>query len=146
MKKLLYALLTVTITVSLVGCASTDTKTGSAKQPALMAQTPTVVVASPMVKLDPKANISIVGAGFTPGQEISIVFTDINGVQANIADYLKPEPKPNESGAWYTTWSCGRYISRKLIKEGAYVITVTDRMYTPLAQAAVAFYQEEEKN
>jgi len=145
MKKLLYALLTVTITVSLIGCASMDNKSGSAKQPASIAQTPTVVVASPMVKLDPKANISIVGAGFTPGQEISIVFTDVNGVQANIADSLKPEPKPNESGAWYTTWSCGRYISRKLIMEGAYIITVTDHMYTPLAQAAVAFYQEEDK-
>ena len=145
MKKLLYALLTVTITVSLIGCASTDNKSGSAKQPAFTAQTPTVVVASPMIKLDKGAKISIVGAGFTPGQEISLVFTDVNGIQANIADYLKPEPMPNKSGAWYTTWSCGRYIQRKLIKEGAYVITVTDRMYTPLAQAAVAFYEEEEK-
>ena len=98
-----------------------------------------------MVKLDSKAKISIVGSGFTPGQEISLVFTDVNGIQANIADYLKPEPTPNKSGAWYTTWSCGRYISRKLIKEGAYIITVTDRMYNPLAQAAVAFYQTEDK-
>ena len=145
MKKLLYAVLTIAITVSLVGCASTDNKTDSAKQPSSTAQTPTVVVASPMVKLDGKAKISIVGAGFTPGQEISLVFTDVNGVQANIADYLKPEPTPNKSGAWYTTWSCGRYISRKLIKEGAYIITVTDRMYNPLAQTAVAFYQEEDK-
>ena len=138
MKKLLYALVTVTITVSLV-------ETVSAQQQVLTAPTPTVVVASPMVKLDSKAKISIVGSGFTPGQEISLVFTDVNGIQANIADYLKPEPTPNKSGAWFTTWSCGRYISRKLIKEGAYIITVTDRMYNPLAQAAVAFYQAEDK-
>jgi hypothetical protein len=44
-----------------------------------------------------------------------------------------------------TTWSCGRYIARKLVKEGAYTITVTDSDYNVLAHAPVAFYKAKEK-
>ena len=145
MKKSMYALVTVIIIVSFLGCASMGPETGGAQQPGLTAPNPTVVVVSPMVKMGKKTEVSIVGCGFTPGQEIKLVFKDVNGIMTNIGDDLKPELKVNENGAWHTTWSCGRLISRKLVMEGAYVLTVTDSDYTPLAQAPLAFYEEKEE-
>jgi hypothetical protein len=106
---------------------------------------PTVMVATPMVKMDKKAKMSIVGTGFKPGQEVSLLFTTMDGVQSDIGYALKPKPVANKVGAWATTWSCGRYIARKLVKEGAYTITVTDSDYNVLAHAPVAFYKAKKK-
>ena len=145
MKKLLYALISVIMMVGFLGCATMGTEPSGAQQQALSAPTPIVAVASPMVKMDKNATISMVGSGFTPDQEINLVFIDVNGVESDIGYALKPQPKPNESGAWHTTWSCGRYISGKLIKEGAYTIIVTDSDYNPLAHAPVAFYKAKEE-
>ncbi|UCG63696.1 MAG: hypothetical protein JSW12_13585, partial [Deltaproteobacteria bacterium] len=83
--------------------------------------------------------------GFQPDQEVSLLFTDVDGVQSDIGYALKPQPKANTIGAWVTTWSCGPYISKKLIKEGAYAITVTDGDYNILAHTPVAFYKAEKK-
>ncbi|MFB0508398.1 MAG: hypothetical protein ACETWT_16870, partial [Thermodesulfobacteriota bacterium] len=106
---------------------------------------PTVMVATLMVKMDKKAKMSIVGTGFKPGQELSLLITTIDGVQSDIGHALKPSPVANETGAWVTTWSCGPYIAKKLIKEGAYTLMVTDSEYNVLAHAPVAFYKAEEK-
>jgi hypothetical protein len=99
------------------------------------------MVAAPNVKMGSKAKITIVGTGFKPGQEVSLLFTTMDGVQADIGYALKPKPVANKLGAWATTWSCGRYIKKKLIKEGAYAITVADSEYNILAHAPVAFYK-----
>jgi len=105
---------------------------------------PTVMVATPILKLDKKAQVVIMGAGFEPGQEIHLVVTDVNGVRADVGATLDPEPVANEIGAWATAWTgCGRYISKKLIKEGVYTIAVTDGEYNALASVAVAFYDAE---
>ena len=140
MKKLLHGVIAFIAVVSLTGFVVLAPTGAKADELA-----PKVVVASPMVKMDKKATISIIGSGFTPGQELFLLVTDVNGVRSDIGHALKPEPKVNGRGAWYTTWSCGRYISKKLIKEGAYAITVADSDYNPLAQAPVAFYKAKEK-
>ena len=101
-----------------------------------------VMVANPYQKLDNKAKVTIVGTGFQPGQEVSLLFTSADGVQADIGYALKPAPKANKIGSWVTTWSCGRFVKRKLITKGAYVITVTDSDYNVIAHAPVAFYAE----
>jgi hypothetical protein len=103
------------------------------------------MVATPNVKMDKKATITIMGTGFKPGQAVSLLFIDVNGVQSDIGYALKPQPKANKIGAWVTTWSCGRYISKKLIKEGAYAITVADSEYNILAHTPVAFYKAKKK-
>ena len=72
------------------------------------------------------------------------MFTTADGIEADIGYALKPQPKSNKLGAWVTTWSCGRYISKKLIKEGAYAITVADSDYNSLAHTPVAFYKAKE--
>jgi uncharacterized membrane protein YkvI len=48
-----------------------------------------VVMATPMVKMSKKAKITIMGAGFKPGQEIRLLFTDVGGVEADIGYALK---------------------------------------------------------
>ena len=143
MKKLLYALTTVVIMIGLVGLSPSlvmDTATAQATSPG-----PKVAMGTPMVKMDKKAQAVIMGTGFQPGQEVSVLFTDVDGVQADIGYALKPEPKANKIGAWVTTWSCGRYVAKKLIKEGAYVITVTDSDYNVIDITPVSFYQAKAK-
>ena len=147
MRKLLYGLMAVIMVLGLMGCAAPKAGKPGAEE-ALTAPVepgPMVVVATPYVKMDKKAKITIVGTGFKPGQEVSLLFTDVNEVQSDIGYALKPQPKANKLGAWVTTWSCGRYISKKLIKEGAYSITVADTDYNLIDHAPVAFYKATEK-
>jgi len=144
MKREIYGLLAVIVVVGLVGCASMGLGTKEAKE-GLAEPGPTVIVATPMVKMDKKATMSIMGTGFKPGQELNLLITTTDGVQSDIGHALKPSPVVNETGAWTTTWSCGRYIAKKLIKEGAYTITVTDSEYNTLAHTPVAFYKAKEK-
>jgi hypothetical protein len=99
---------------------------------------PLVEVAGP-VKMDKKAKVTINGKGFRPGQEVIILLTDKNGVKTDIGYALKPAPKADDSGVWTTTWSCGRFISKKLVKKGEHRLTVTDSDYNPLAHGTVSF-------
>ena len=106
---------------------------------------PTVEVLGP-VKMSKNAKVTIKGKGFKSGQEISILFTDKDGIQSDIGYALKPAPKADASGSWTTTWSCGRFISKKLVKAGGpHEITVTDSEYSPLAYASVSFIKAEKK-
>jgi len=144
MKRIMYELVAVIVVVGLVGCATMGLGEKGAEE-ALSGPGPTVMAADPMVKMDKKATMSIVGTGFKPGQELSLLITTSDGVQSDIGHALKPSPVANEAGAWVTTWSCGAYIGKKLIKEGAYTLMVTDSEYNVLAHAPVAFYKAEEK-
>ncbi len=139
MKKLIGGLIAAILVAVLVfgtGVGITGASPAGESNPA-----PTVVVVDPILKLDKKAQVVIIGAGFEPGQELRLLVTDVNGVSADVAATLDPEPVANDLGAWATAWTgAGRYISKKLIKEGVYTITVTDGEYNALASAAVAFY------
>lgn len=86
--------------------------TSSKSEPA-----PTVMVASPILKLDKKAQVFIMGAGFEPGQEVHPLFTTMDGVRADIGYALDSEPVASAIDAWSTAWrGCGRYIKKKLMK------------------------------
>ena len=145
MKRLIGGMIAVFVIVSLVGCTTMGPGKKGAQE-GLAAPGPTVVVATPMVKMDKKAKITIVGTGFTPGQEVNLLITTMDGLQSEIGHALKPTPVANKVGAWATTWSCGRYIAKKLIEEeGAYTITATDSEYNALAHAPVAFYKAKDE-
>ena len=107
---------------------------------------PTVMVGTPVVKMSKKATAVIMGTGFKPGQEVRILLTTWDGVRSDVGYALKPEPVANELGAWVTTWSCGRFIAKKLVKEGAYTLTVTDAEYNPIAHAPIAFAAAKKKD
>jgi hypothetical protein len=146
MKKAMYGLLVAIVFVGMLGWAAMGPRKAGAEEglAAQGAPGPEVVVVTPMVKMSNKAKFSIMGSGFKPGEEVRLLFTTMDGVEANIGYALEPQPVANKVGAWITTWSCGRYIKRKLITEGAYTITVTDSKYNKLAHAPVAFYAEKE--
>ena len=140
MKKLVYGLMAGIIVVGLMGIGTlipTEATGGD--------EGPKVMVANPMVKMGKKATVTIVGSGFKPGQEVNLLFTTADGVQSDIGYSLEPQAKANKIGAFVTTWSCGDYVSKKLVKQGAYTITVTDTDYNILAHTPVAFYQEKAK-
>ena len=139
MKKTLTGSLTLILMIGLFGCANMTG--GKSSSQTAMPPGPTVVMGTPQVPLDNEAEAVIMGTGFQPGQEIYLLITDANGIQSDIEYALKPIPKADASGAWSTTWSCGRYVKKKLVKEGAHVITAVNSKYEPLASAQVTFYK-----
>ena len=132
MKKAIHAVMAALLVICLVGWV----------QAVRSDPGPTVEVDTPKVKMTKKAKVVIKGTGFKPGQEVRLVFTTADGVKSDIGGYLKPEPVADKTGAWTTTWNCGTYIRRKLIKEGTYTITVTDNEYNHIVDASLAFYVE----
>jgi len=151
MKRLPGFLLTITLIIGIIGLNGCATLKGEKAEAPMEKATlaPTVVVATPNVALDKKASVVVMGTGFKPGQEITLLFRDVNGVLSDIRSVLKPEPKVDDTGTWVTTWNASRYVSKKLIKEGAVVIQVADSEYKTLAVGLVNFYkppkQEEKK-
>ena len=116
------------------GCSSVGSGKGTSMQPSA-----TVEVAVP-VKMSNEATATISGKGFKPGQELIILFTANDGLQSDIGYALKPAPKGDSSGAWRTTWKCGHFIAKKLVKAGgSYKITVTDSEFNPIAHTFVKF-------
>ena len=142
MKKAIGGLVTAVLVVCLAGCSAIGPSKGGAKEGLAVKKElgRKVVAATPYVKMSKKAKVVIMGTGFTPGQEIRVLFTTMDGMLNDIGVHLKPAPVPNKVGAWVTTWKCGRFVRKKLIKQGAYIITVTDSKYNVLAHAPVAFY------
>jgi len=125
MKKLIGGLLTAIFVFGLVGCASF--------------KKPEVSIGVPMVEMSKKAKVEISGKGFEPGQKVNLLFIDKNGIRADIGYALKPEPVADDKGEWHTTWSCGRYIKKKLIIEGEYNLFVTDQNYKKITNASIKF-------
>lgn len=100
---------------------------------------PTLTVSGPD-SLDKKATVVISGKGFTPGQDISLLFTAEDGMQSDIGYALKPAPKADPKGNWRTTWKCYDFLRRKMVKAGSsYKLTAADTSYSPLADTMVTF-------
>jgi hypothetical protein len=100
---------------------------------------PKVISESWEVPLDKKGQVTIMGSGFQPSQELRLLFKTVDGVMTNIGPRLEPQPVANERGAWATVWDYGRLVSKKLVKEGVYAILVTDADYNILASAPISF-------
>ena len=154
MKKTLIRLLALSLVISLIslaGCAAMKAKESDTGDTAAMAEDqgaldPVVVVATPNVAMDKKASVVLMGTGFTPGAEITILITDADGVLTDIGSELKPEPKADVTGTWGTTWNAGRFVSKKIIGAGPCKITVTDAEYNPVAHTVVFFQKAEKKD
>jgi hypothetical protein len=102
-----------------------------------------VVVGTPMVELSGDSKVVFYGTGFAPKQEIQLIFRDAGGVLTVINSALKPDPIPNEEGAWVTAWDVRPYV--KLIKPGTIMIAITDKDYKTLAKVPVAFVAPPQK-
>ncbi len=132
MKKLLVAMATMVLIVGLVGCATTGA--GGSKSAAQL------VVVTPEVALSKKATVDLKGEKFTPNQEVALLFIDVDGVMSDINFAVDPQPVADETGTWTTTWKCGRFVSKKLIKAGTYTLKAADVDYNVLAEATITFY------
>ena len=147
MKKLFPSIVAVVFIVGLMGLSGS---TFLGPRVSIAAdQGPVVTLGTPLVKMAGKktAGVVIMGTGFKPGQEIRVLFTTKDGLQSDLGYALKPEPKPDKTGSWTTTWSAGRYVRRKLVdpKGGAYKIVVSDGEYNPIAHTAVFFQAPKKK-
>ena len=147
MKKLFPSIMAVVFIVGFMGFSGSNflgPRTSIAAD-----QGPVVTLGTPLVKMAGKktAGVVIMGTGFKPGQEVRILFHSPDGLQSDIGYLLKPEPKADKTGSWVTTWSSGRYVSRKLIdpKGGAFKIMATDAEYNPITHTAVFFQAPKKK-
>jgi hypothetical protein len=95
---------------------------------------PSLVASPAAVAIDRKAQIVVMGSGFEPGQEISVLFEDNYGALG-----VLDEVKANERGSWAMVWTLGRYTRRGIIKEGAFAIMAADSDYNVLASCPVGF-------
>jgi hypothetical protein len=131
MKKLWVAMATMVLIVGLVGCSTFGS--GESK-PA-----PQLVVVTPEVALDKKATVDLQGLNFKPGLEVALLFIAVDGVTSDIGFAVDPQPVADQTGTWATTWNCGLFFSKKLIKAGAYTIKAADDDYNVLAEATINF-------
>lgn len=95
------------------------------------------VVTTPVVELSKGAKVKMSGTGFTPKQEVMLLFTDAGGEMSVISGAVNPAPIPNDKGAWAAEWDCSRYL--KVIEPGKAKIAVVDQDFKPLVQAPVVF-------
>ena len=133
MRKLTLVLIVV-LTLGLMACAANQVA-----PPAEPGPVPSVIAQPESVPLDKKGKITFIGSGFESGQAVRLLFKAADGITADIGYALKPEPVANERGAWSTVWSYGRFVSKKLIKEGVYAIVVTNTDYNILTSAPIDF-------
>ena len=119
---------TAAAVLSAVGCASSggdQTKFS-----------PVLVVTTPVVTLGP-GKVVMYGTGFTPKQEVSLVFKDAGGSMSGISGAVTPAPVANADGMWAAEWTYAAYSA--MIKPGTAVISVVDSNFKTLAHAPVEF-------
>lgn len=121
MKNLTRIFLVMALVFGIAGCATTG------KKPDLPG---TLEILTPVLDLANKeTDVKLKGTGFTPNQEIIVLYTDEDGVLTDVGWALDSEPKAGADGAWEVTWDAKRFVEKKLIGKGEYLITVADADY-----------------
>jgi hypothetical protein len=129
MKKRLGLVIAVLFAMSLAGCSAVSGP--GAAGPTL--------AGGLSARLDNAGKIELSGSGFKKGMEIHLLLTTDDGVQSNIDYALDPQPLADANGSWRSTWSYGRFVKKKLVKEGTYPLVVVDEDYRTLARTTVTF-------
>jgi hypothetical protein len=129
MKRMLRLLVVFGSGLLMIGCA------GMAQE--VKKQAMSFVVTTPMVELSKNSKVLLYGMGFTPKEEVTLLFADAAGGLSVISGAVKPAPVPNKEGAWVAEWELGDYAT--IIKPGTAVISVVDQQYKTLAQVPVLF-------
>jgi hypothetical protein len=93
------------------------------------------IVTTPVVELRAGSNIMMYGTGFQPKQEVTVLFKDSGGGMTGISSALKPEPVPNEEGAWAAAWDISSYTA--VFKPGTGMLTVVDKNWKTIGEAPV---------
>ena len=124
MKNLTRIFLIMVLVFGITGCATTE------KKPEWPG---TLEILTPVLDLANKeTDVKLKGTGFTPDQEVMVLYTDGDGIRTDVGWALDPAPKADANGAWEATWDAKRFVQKKMIKEGEYMITVTDADYNEI--------------
>jgi len=104
------------------------------------AATPNVTVTPAVVEYKPNVEVLIAGSGFEPKQKLRLFIT-MSGLPSGIHYMVKPEPIPNELGAFASVWTLRREISKKLIAPlpVVYTLEVRDKDDNTLCTAPMLF-------
>lgn len=106
---------------------------------------PVVTLGSPMVMMNKKSQVVIMGTGFKPGQEVKILLTTEDDMQTSLYGTTRPDdPVADKSGTWMTTWTLGNFVSQKVVGAGAYKLTITDSKYNFITHTPIGFVQAKE--
>lgn len=107
---------------------------------------PNVTVSPVVAEYKPGVQVLISGSGFEPKQKLRIFIT-MGGVSSGIHFMLKPEPVPNDLGAFASVWKLRREIAKKLIEPlpMVYTISVEDAEGKTLCTAPLLFCDPKEK-
>lgn len=102
---------------------------------------PTVVIGpSPVLALDGKTQVVIMGSGYAPKQQIRLLITQSDGSLSDIGEALAPEPLPNDLGVWATVWTLGHFAHKAIAQPGLYVLHVSDTAYRVIASTPYGYY------
>jgi hypothetical protein len=134
-KKLLLILVTALLVIGLVSGATMISAKSTVSDPAV-----SITVTPSIISMEKGAKIAIMGSGLEAEQEVSLLLITADGIKTDLGAYLSSQPVVNEAGAWSTVLNADRYISKKLVTEGVYAISVTDDKYNTLASAPIGFY------
>ena len=132
MKNLTRIFLIMILVFGITGCATTE------KKPDWPG---TLEILTPVLDLANKeTDVKLKGTGFTPDQEIIVLYTGGDGVRTDVGWALDSAPMADANGTWEVTWDAKRVVQKKLIKEGEYMITVTDADYNEIDSKMVKFF------
>ncbi len=105
---------------------------------------PSLTISPTPVPYKRKVKVTIAGSGFEPNQEVELHIV-MGGVPSDISGLVKPEPEPNEYGAFMVQWTLNREIRAKLLEPTAYTLEAVDENGTVLAHAPLAFVEEKKE-
>lgn len=107
-------------------------------------EAPVLVVSPTPIPYKRREKVTIAGSGFEPNQEIELHIV-MGGVPSDVSSIVKPDPKPNEYGAFASEWTLNREIRAKLLEPTAYTLEAVDENGTVLAHAPFVLEKVEEK-
>lgn len=105
------------------------------------ASNPTLIInSSPVLKLDGKSKVVIIGSGYVSGQEVRLPISQSDGSLSDIEVQLDPQPVANEFGVWATAWTVGAFANKRIGKAGLCVLQPCDAEYNVLASTPLGCY------
>ena len=107
-----------------------------------VAEAPNVTVTPGVVPLSKGAKVTIAGSGFKEGEELGIRLI-MGGVVSDIRHQVKPVPKVNEYGAFYSEWVLGN--ESRMLPEGAMTLSIVNAEGEVIAHAPLVWEKPAKK-
>jgi hypothetical protein len=104
----------------------------------------TIVVSPSESDFQSDSEVWIYGANLTPGQQVTILLLDGNGVHSDISAMASPFPlMVNDDGAFAAKWVLDRWPRAGVGAEGVFTVRVMDEDFNELGTAPLALCNHE---